>query len=186
MVRFQSFSDKACWVRKRLKFYPRVSDISLSGTFSSVLFYFSLNTLVLFTFHRAFTHYYNQFLSPTSILECNSHKIKIHVYFLSEHFEFRHFRPHYLDVVNMVFLTTRLLTADVNIHASNRQIWYRHPNSEAGNDEIQNVQRESKHVNSEFLCFNCNIYFAPLWRMGPRCSSAETKVCHRRYIIAAS
>jgi hypothetical protein len=24
----------------------------------------------------------------------------------------------------------------------NRQIWYRHPNSEAGNDEIQNVQRE--------------------------------------------
>ena len=33
-------------------------------------------------------------------------------------------------------------TADVNIHASNRQIWYRHPNSEAGNDEIQNVQRE--------------------------------------------
>jgi hypothetical protein len=36
-------------------------------------------------------------------------------------------------------------TADVNIHASNRQIWYRHPNSEAGNDEIQNVRRESKH-----------------------------------------
>ena len=32
---------------------------------------------------------------PTSILECNSHKIKIHV---SEHFEFRNFRPHYLDV----------------------------------------------------------------------------------------
>ena len=25
----------------------------------------------------------------------------------------------------------------------NRQIWYRHPNSEAGNDEIQNVQREN-------------------------------------------
>ena len=24
----------------------------------------------------------------------------------------------------------------------NRQIWYRHPNSEAGNDEIQNFQRE--------------------------------------------
>jgi hypothetical protein len=38
-----------------------------------------------------------------------------------------------------------LLHADVNSHASNRQIWYRHPNSEAGNDEIQNVQRESKH-----------------------------------------
>jgi hypothetical protein len=24
----------------------------------------------------------------------------------------------------------------------NRQIWYRHPNSETGNDEIQNFQRE--------------------------------------------
>jgi hypothetical protein len=36
-------------------------------------------------------------------------------------------------------------TADVKIHTSNRQIWYWHPNSEAGNDEIQNVQRESKH-----------------------------------------
>jgi hypothetical protein len=49
--------------------------------------------------------------------------------------------------LNMVFFTTRqFTTADVNgIHASNRQIWYRHPNSEAGNDEIQNVQRESKH-----------------------------------------
>jgi hypothetical protein len=28
-------------------------------------------------------------------------------------------------------------------------------------------------------------FFAPLWRMGPRCSSAETQVCHRSYIIAA-
>jgi hypothetical protein len=33
--------------------------------------------------------------------------------------------------------------------------------------------------------FNCNFYFAPLWRIGPRCSSAETQVCHRSYIIAA-
>jgi hypothetical protein len=32
--------------------------------------------------------------------------------------------------LNMVFLTTMLTTADVNIHASNRQIWYRHPNKE--------------------------------------------------------
>ena len=40
-------------------------------------------------------------------------------------------------------------------------------------------------VNSEFLCFNWNFCFAPLWRMGPRCSSAETHVCHRSYIIAA-
>ena len=45
-----------------------------------------------------FVHYYNKFLSPTSILECNFHKIKIHGYFLFENFEFRHFRPHYLDV----------------------------------------------------------------------------------------
>ena len=58
----------------------------------------------------------------------------------------------------MVFLTTRLLTADVNIHASNRQIWYRHPNSEAGNDEIQNVQRESKHG---FLF--CGNYILKYW-----------------------
>jgi hypothetical protein len=42
----------------------------------------------------------------------------------------------------MVFLTTRLLAADVNIHASNRQIWYRRPNSEAGNDEIQSSERK--------------------------------------------
>jgi hypothetical protein len=28
-------------------------------------------------------------------------------------------------------------------------------------------------------------FFAPLWRMGPRCNSAETQVCHRSYIIAA-
>ena len=47
---------------------------------------------------------------------------------------------------------------DVNIHASNRQIWYRHPNSEAGNDEIQNVQRESKHG---FLF--CGNYILKYW-----------------------
>jgi hypothetical protein len=32
--------------------------------------------------------------------------------------------------LNMVFLTTMLTTADVNIHALNRQIGYRHPNKE--------------------------------------------------------
>ena len=51
-------------------------------------------------------HYYNKFLSPTSILECNSHKIKIHAYFLSEHFEFRHFRReclHHRVVRNTIF-----------------------------------------------------------------------------------
>ena len=40
----------------------------------------------------------------------------------------------------------------------NRQIWYRHPNSEAGNDEIQNVQRESKHG---FLF--CGNYILKYW-----------------------
>ena len=33
--------------------------------------------------------------------------------------------------------------------------------------------------------FQLQLFFAPLWRMGPRCSSAETQVCHRSYIIAA-
>jgi hypothetical protein len=28
----------------------------------------------------------------------------------------------------------------------NRQIWYRHPNGEAGNDEIQTVQREDFYI----------------------------------------
>jgi hypothetical protein len=50
-------------------------------------------------------------------------------------------------------------TADVNIHASNRQIWYRHPNKEnTGNDEFQNVQRESKHG---FLF--CGNYILKYW-----------------------
>jgi hypothetical protein len=55
-VRFQLFSDKACWVREPLKSYPLVSEISLSSTFSGFLFYFSLNTVVLFTFHQVFSH----------------------------------------------------------------------------------------------------------------------------------
>ena len=50
-------------------------------------------------------------------------------------------------------------TADVNIHASNRQIWYRHPNKDnTGNDELQNVQRESKHG---FLF--CGNYILKYW-----------------------
>jgi hypothetical protein len=35
-VRFQSFSYEACRVRERLKSFPRVSEISLSCTFSGV------------------------------------------------------------------------------------------------------------------------------------------------------
>jgi hypothetical protein len=37
-----------------------------------------------------------------------------------------------------------------------------------------------------FYVSTATFFFAPLWRMGPRCSSAETQVCHRSYIIAAS
>ena len=33
--------------------------------------------------------------------------------------------------------------------------------------------------------FQLQLFLAPLWRMGPRCSSAETQVCRRSYIIAA-
>jgi hypothetical protein len=59
-----------------------------------------------------------------------------------------------------------LTTPDVNIHASNRQIWYRHPNKEntkvrpemTTNDEIQNVQRESKYG---FLF--CGNYILKYW-----------------------
>ena len=36
-----------------------------------------------------------------------------------------------------------------------------------------------------FYASTATFFFAPLWRMGPRCSSAETQVCHRSYIIAA-
>jgi hypothetical protein len=59
------------------------------------------------------------------------------------------------------------LFCDVNIHASNRQIWYRHPNSEAGNDEIQNVQSESL-VNMAFYFVDTrsqmtSLYFLSGW-----------------------
>ena len=37
-----------------------------------------------------------------------------------------------------------------------------------------------------FYVSTATFFFAPLWRMGTRCSSAETQVCHRSYIIAAS
>ena len=37
-----------------------------------------------------------------------------------------------------------------------------------------------------FYVSTATFFFAPLWRMGPRCSSAETQVCHRSYIIAAT
>ena len=37
-----------------------------------------------------------------------------------------------------------------------------------------------------FYVSTATFFFAPLWRMGPRCSSAETQVCQRSYIIAAN
>jgi hypothetical protein len=54
-------------------------------------------------------------------------------------------------------LNARLL-ARCNHSRLNRQIWYRHPNSEAGNDEIQNVQSKSKHG---FLF--CGNYILKYW-----------------------
>jgi hypothetical protein len=44
----------------------------------------------------------------------------------------------------MVFLNTMLTTADVNIHASNRQIWYRHPN------------KENTKVTAIYFLFHCD------------------------------
>ena len=35
------------------------------------------------------------------------------------------------------------------------EIWHRQPNSEARNDEIQNIQRESKHG---FWALSCSLY----------------------------
>jgi hypothetical protein len=49
-VRFQSFADEARWVSKRLKSYPRVSEISLSCTFCRclILFLTFISSCVLF------------------------------------------------------------------------------------------------------------------------------------------
>jgi hypothetical protein len=48
-----------------------------------------------------------------------------------------------VDALGVYCISYYMFTmADVNIHASNRQIWYRHPNKEnTGNEEFQNVQR---------------------------------------------
>ena len=46
LVRFQSYPrDEARRVSERLKYYPRVSEISLSCTFAGVRFYISHGTL---------------------------------------------------------------------------------------------------------------------------------------------
>jgi hypothetical protein len=56
----------------------------------------------------------------------------------------------------LLFLTTMLTTADVNIHASNRQLWYRHPNKE--NTKVRpemtkfKMSRETKH--GFLFCWN--------------------------------
>ena len=68
----------------------------------------------------------------------------------------------YRAFLNMVFLTTMFTTADVNIHASNPQIWYRHPNKE--NIKVRpemtkfKMSRESKH---SFLF--CGNYILKYW-----------------------
>jgi hypothetical protein len=66
---------------------------------------------------------------------------------------------------NYTMVTPRYLLASTvsNIQASNRQIWYRHPNSEAGNDEIQNVQREisSIYIHGETNNGVCKLSMGP-------------------------
>jgi hypothetical protein len=82
----------------------------------------------------------------------------------------------------MVFLTTMLTTADVNIHTSNRQIWYRHPNKENTKvrPEMTKFKMSREKVNMDFyfvgirlgslvivimsfyVFFICNLFFAPL------------------------
>jgi hypothetical protein len=56
---------------------------------------------------------YNKFLSPTSILECNSHKIKIFslniLNFVID------FWPHYLDVDTILELHSKILVGDKNL-----------------------------------------------------------------------
>ena len=49
-VRFQSFADEACRVSKRLKSYPRVSEMSMSCTFCRclILFLIFISSCVLF------------------------------------------------------------------------------------------------------------------------------------------
>jgi hypothetical protein len=50
---------------------------------------------------------------------------------------------------------------------------------------VDNVHHTSRYFFMLDPALKGNIVFAPLCRMGPRCSSAETQVCHRSYIIAA-
>jgi hypothetical protein len=59
-----------------------------SGVFDQTMLVFFRGTVLIIMFWYkiitfTFVHYYNKFLWPTSILECNSHKIKIHVYILN-------------------------------------------------------------------------------------------------------
>ena len=57
----------------------------------------------------------------------------------------------------MVFLTTKLTTVDVNIHASNRQIWYRHPTKE--NTKVRPEMTKFKMFREKV---NMDFYFVEL------------------------
>jgi hypothetical protein len=52
--------------------------------------------------------------------------------------------PIFTNKIEQIYKTTYMqLVVTIGKHSClNRQIWYRHLNSEAGNDEIQNFQRE--------------------------------------------
>jgi hypothetical protein len=54
--------------------------------------------------------------------------------------------------LNMIFLITKLTTVDVNIHALNRQIWYRHPNKENTKvrPEMTKFKMSREKVNMDF------------------------------------
>jgi hypothetical protein len=70
----RSLEDRASLLKSRRRRQGHMSNFSQERVNSS--------PQLVFRKHRRFpfVHYYNKFLSPTSILECNSHKIKIHVY----------------------------------------------------------------------------------------------------------
>jgi hypothetical protein len=55
----------------------------------------------------------------------------------------------------------------------NRQIWYRHPNSEAGNDEIQNVNMDFYFVGIEELKLSSTVVF---------CTSSNNKTLNARLL----
>ena len=111
---------------------------------------------------------------------------------LSKHFEFRHFRPHYLDI-DTIF-------GDWGVNRIVRNTIFR----KAPPSVVSGYGKRSINLNKVITTFENHIFLSQTdltrtgiisnsynemfeaWRMGPRCSSAETQVCHMSYIIAAT